>query len=68
MKIKFEDAVYYLAVLILFAGWFLALLPHAFHTAVGLTEQSHETHTLEGIGLVVLGVLMLIVQSRMRKK
>ena len=62
------DWLYWLGVALLFVGWFYALAPHAFHVQSGLgLGQEHDTHTLEGLVLVVLGLGVLIYDSRKNK-
>ena len=45
---------------LLFIGFVLAFLPHAFHAKIGLSEQTHLKHVITGIVLVliVLGILI----------
>ncbi len=57
--------VYALGVIILFAGWFYALLPHAFHQSSGLgLGLEHTMHTEIGIALVLVGLGVLIWEKR----
>lgn len=50
--------------ILLFIGFFLALLPHAFHAAAGLGEESHTSHIITGITLILLGLGVLIWNSK----
>jgi len=60
-----------LATLFLFAGFFLAFLPHAFHTHThvhgGLDGETDQWHfIISGMSLVVLSLLLLIWSSGSR--
>lgn len=45
---------------ILAIGAFLAFLPHAFHAKAGLVEDTHITHVISGVALIVLGLGILV--------
>jgi len=51
--------------ILLFIGMFLAFLPHALHTAVGLDEKTpHLKHVVTGIILVVIALGILIYNNK----
>ena len=51
------------ATAILFAGMFLAFLPHVFHSKVGLVEDTHIKHVVYGLVLIVLGLGILVYNN-----
>ena len=55
------------ATAILFAGMFLAFLPHALHAKAGFVEESHLKHVVYGIMLVVLGLGILVYNNKALK-
>ncbi|MBI2654405.1 hypothetical protein HYX02_06385 [Candidatus Woesearchaeota archaeon] len=58
MKNKIFDV---LGTILLFIGFFLAFLPHAVHTTIGLGgETSHFRHILIGMALVIISLVILI--------
>jgi len=70
MKIRGIISVF--ATLFLFAGFVFAFLPHASHASLGFDEESYLMHTLWGMGVVVVALLLLVWSSgaklRFRKK
>jgi hypothetical protein len=59
---------YALGAILLFLGWLYALLPHAYHEAAPLPyREEHGLHTLLGVALAVLGVLVLVWDARRAK-
>ena len=66
LPLSADEIVYALAVIALFAGWFLALAPHAYHARAGLESQPHEEHVGEGIVLVVTGLAVLFLNARQK--
>lgn len=60
---KYNKLIDALATIILFAGMFMAFLPHALHARAGL-ENSHVEHVVLGIALVILGLGILIYNNR----
>lgn len=62
---KFVDI---LSTIILFAGMFLAFLPHALHLKTGLNEStSHVKHVIYGLFLVVIGLGILVYNNKALK-
>ena len=54
--------------ILLAAGFFLAFLPHAVHTAVGLDEEtSHLKHVITGMITVVIGLGILVFNNKALK-
>ncbi len=53
-----------IGILILFIGFFLAFLPHAFHARVGLEQQTHIGHVITGMILVIAGLIILIAGNK----
>ena len=56
-----------ISTVVLFVGAFLAFLPHAFHNAVGFTEQSHLKHVIYGLVLMAIGLAVLIYNNNALK-
>ena len=57
------------ATIFLFIGFFLAFLPHAVHTAVGLgDETSHLKHVIYGMIIVICSLAILIYNNKALKK
>ena len=53
---------------LLAAGFFLAFLPHAIHTAVGLNEEtSHLKHIITGMTAVVVSLGILVYNNKTLK-
>ena len=53
-----------LAIIMLAIGFFLAFLPHAFHTRLGLSEQtSHIKHVIYGIATIIVALAILIYNN-----
>ena len=52
---------------LLFIGFSLAFLPHAVHAAVGLGDESHLSHVIGGLALVVVSLGILIYNSKALK-
>ena len=65
MNRKIIDAI---GVVLLFIGMFLAFLPHVFHQKVGFVEESHTTHVVYGMILVVVALFILIYSNKLNKK
>ena len=53
--------LYYSGIVLMFAGWIIALANHAFHSRIGLGEENHLLHTLLGIALVIIGIFLIAV-------
>ena len=60
-----KKVVSVLATVILFLGFLLAFLPHTTHARLGL-EESHLSHVVEGMILVVVALAGLIWSSGAR--
>ena len=59
---KFLDVI---GTILLFIGFFLAFLPHAYHLALGLDESvSHTKHIIGGIALVIISLAILIYNNK----
>ena len=66
MKNKILDII---GTILLFMGMFLAFLPHALHTRIGLDDSvSHAKHVITGIILVVLALAVLVYNNKALKK
>ena len=60
-KKKLIDAF---ATLLLFIGFVLAFLPHAFHSRIGLGDDtSHLKHVISGIVIVIFALGILIYNN-----
>lgn len=57
---NFKDFINKLFVLILFIGLVIAFLPHATHIEIGLAEESHLEHIIQGFGTAIIALLILI--------
>ncbi|MBI2541652.1 hypothetical protein HYV80_03010 [Candidatus Woesearchaeota archaeon] len=57
---KFIDII---GTLILFAGAVMAFLPHAFHSSIGLEDDSHIKHVITGFILILLGLGILVYNN-----
>ena len=53
-----------ISTILLAIGFFLAFLPHAFHTRVGFSESSHIKHLVYGMILVVVSLGILIYNNK----
>lgn len=53
--------------ILLFIGFLLAFLPHAFHSRIGLSEQTHLKHVTTGIILVLTALGILIYNNKALK-
>ena len=53
--------------ILLFIGFLLAFLPHAFHAKIGLSEQTHLKHVVTGIILAVAALGILIYNNNALK-
>ncbi|MBI2658258.1 hypothetical protein HYX08_06215 [Candidatus Woesearchaeota archaeon] len=53
--------------IILAIGAFFAFLPHAFHAKAGLVEDTHITHVVSGVLLIVLGLGILVYNNKALK-
>lgn len=53
--------------ILLFIGFLLAFLPHAFHARIGLSEQTHLKHVITGIILVLIALGILIYNNKALK-
>lgn len=49
--------------ILLFTGFLLAFLPHAFHSRIGLSEQTHLKHVITGIVLVLIALGILVYNN-----
>ena len=55
--------------ILLFIGFVLAFLPHAFHASIGLDGSiSHAKHVITGIILAVLALAVLVYNNKALKK
>ena len=51
--------------ILLLIGFFFTFLPHAFHTKLGLSEQtSHVKHVVYGMTLVIVALAILIYNNK----
>ncbi len=55
-----------LATLLLFAGFVFAFLPHTTHATLGFDKESYLMHTVLGMGIVVIALLLLVWSSGAR--
>ena len=54
--------------IILFIGFALAFLPHAAHSAIGLSDKTpHLKHVIYGIIIAVIGLAILICNNKALK-
>ena len=65
MKSKLLDVI---GIVLFAAGVFLAFLPHAIHAAVGLAENTHLTHEITGMVMLVIGLGVLIYNNDALRK
>lgn len=66
IKKKLLDAI---GTLLLFIGFSLAFLPHAFHTKIGLDDgTSHINHVVIGMVIVVAALGVLVYNNRALKQ
>ncbi len=63
---KIHGIISVFATLLLFAGFVFAFLPHASHASLGFGEESHLMHTIWGMGIVVIALLLLVWSSGAR--
>jgi len=61
---KYKKLIDIAGTLLLFIGMSLAFLPHAFHSRVGLSEQTHLKHVITGIVLVLIALGILIYNNK----
>lgn len=55
--------------ILLFIGFALAFLPHAFHAEIGLDSgTSHNRHVAIGITMVIIALAILICNNRALRK
>ncbi len=65
MKINVLDAI---GAILLFTGLFLAFLPHAIHTSVGLNNgASHLWHVIAGMLLALFALAILVCNNKALK-
>ena len=64
MNKKIIDTV---GTILLFIGFLLAFLPHAFHAKIGLSEQTHLKHVITGMILVIIALAILIYNNKALK-
>jgi len=65
---KHNKIIDVVATIVLAVGFFLAFLPHAFHTAIGLSEKTaHIKHVITGMSLVVIALAALIYNNNALK-
>lgn len=65
MKINVLDAI---GTILLFTGLFLAFLPHAMHTSVGLNNgASHLWHVIVGVMLALFALAILVCNNKALK-
>jgi nitrate reductase gamma subunit len=66
---KRKSLLDFIGILLLFIGFVLAFLPHAFHASIGLNDSvSHTKHVITGLILVVLALAVLIYNNQALKK
>ena len=53
--------------ILLFMGFSLAFLPHAFHARIGLSEQTHIKHVITGIAIVIAALAILVYNNKALK-
>jgi len=61
---KYKKLIDIAGTLLLFIGMSLAFLPHAFHSRVGLSEQTHLKHVITGIVVVLIALGILIYNNK----
>ena len=55
----FMKKTYVLGIILMLAGWIIALSDHAFHERIGLGEENHVGHIILGVFLVILGIFLV---------
>ncbi|MBI2578747.1 MAG: hypothetical protein HYW26_03490 [Candidatus Aenigmarchaeota archaeon] len=48
----------------LFAGFLLAFLPHAAHISIGLKDEDHTRHVMEGAAIIFVSLAVLIYNNK----
>lgn len=62
---KYKKLIDIVGIILLFAGFFLAFLPHAAHVMVGLDGGTdHFEHMISGIIIVVFALIVLVYNSK----
>ena len=64
-ELKIKKVLFYTGTIVMQAGWIIAFLPHATHTRIGLGEGEHLVHIFEGALLVLVGLLGIVISSKM---
>lgn len=65
---KLKEAVNIIFTITLFLGLVFALLPHALHEQIGLIDEDHLTHMLEGLATVILSLIILVYNNNAFRK
>lgn len=66
---KHHKSIDIIGTILLFIGFILAFLPHAFHSRIGLDDSvSHTKHVITGIVLVVLALAVLVYNNNALRK
>lgn len=55
--------LYYVGATILFLGFLWMFLPHAAHDKLLLNHNSHVLHTLQGAGIVIIGIIIMVFSN-----
>lgn len=62
MKKRLLDVI---GTILLFIGFVLAFLPHAFHAKIGLNDNiTHIKHVIYGIGLILISLTILVWNNK----
>ncbi len=65
-ELKVKKVLFYAGTIVMLAGWIIAFLPHATHAQIGLGEDTdHLVHIFEGTLLVLVGLLGMVISSKM---
>ena len=64
---KHSKLIDVMGTILLFIGFFLAFLPHAFHQKAGFNESSHLKHVVYGMITVVISLGILVYNNKALK-
>ena len=64
-RLNFKRLLFNTGTLVMLIGWIIAFLPHATHAKIGLGEDKHLVHIFWGALLVLLGLLGMVISSKM---